>query len=82
MRLVAQGEHDRPSPGGAWFGLEVFEDPAGQYLVVIHTSMYSGIQRTSHYATQPVVLEARDHEAAVAEANDKLRAYVRAVQGI
>jgi hypothetical protein len=82
MQLVAQAEAQKASPGGAWFGLEVLQDEDRRYWVVIHTSMYSGIQRTSHWATQPVMLDALDEEPAIHEARDKLRRYVRAVQGI
>jgi hypothetical protein len=82
MQLVAQAEAPKASPGGAWFGLEVLQDEDRRYWVVIHTSMYSGIQRTSHWATQPVMLEATEEAAALDEARDKLRGYVRAVQGI
>lgn len=77
--LVAQAESTQ-TIGQHRFGYEVFEE-GSDFVLVIHTSTYEGIRRSSHYATPGRPLDAFTKEAALEEAARETAAYARAVTG-
>ena len=78
--LVAQAEATKPS-GRWWFGYEVFEKD-GDFSLVIHTSTYDGIRRSSHHATPEQPMTSLTKQGALDEAALKTADYARAVLGL
>lgn len=76
--LVAQAETQKPSSTGHYFGYEVF-DVEGSFVLVVHTSLYTGIQRTSHWACPPVEMQSLTKEGAIQEAARTTAAYARSL---